>query len=105
MKKWFILALMVCVAAAVQAEGKKGDGSKKGKKELNKEEFCVMQKRMAEKNGKEYNQAAAEQRFEMLDKNKDGKLSASERPSGKNKGKNKDKNKGGGKGGKSKAAE
>ena len=110
MKKWFVLALMVCVAAAVQADqgaGKNGNASKKGKnhgqKDMTKEQFFAQQKRMAEKKGRVYSQATAEKRFNKLDTNKDGILTAEERANGKNKNKNKNKgkNKGAGAGGSS----
>ena len=87
MKKWFILALIVCFGAAVQAgeEGKK-KGEDKGKgKDVTKEAFVANQKKMAEKKGTEFDQAKSEARFEKLDKNKDGKLSADEKPAKKKK--------------------
>ncbi|VGO20725.1 EF-hand domain-containing protein [Pontiella sulfatireligans] len=84
MKKWFVLAMIVCAAVAVQAgEGKK-KGADKGKapgKDVTKEQFCAQQKKMAEKKGSEFDQAKVEAKFAKLDKNKDGKLSADEKPS------------------------
>ncbi|VGO16563.1 hypothetical protein PDESU_05154 [Pontiella desulfatans] len=82
MKKWFVLALIACVAVAVQAgEGKKKDGdAKQGGKDVTKEQFVAQQKKMAEKKGTEFDQAKAEAKFDKMDKNKDGKLSADEKP-------------------------
>ena len=89
MKKLFILALIVAVAGMAQAgeEGKKkGEG-----KDVTKEQFVAQQKKMAEKKGTEYDQAKADARFDKMDKNKDGKLSADEKGKGKGKGKKKEK--------------
>ena len=95
MKKWFVLALIACVAVAVQAgEGKKkGEGKGKGTGEVTKEKFVAQQKKMAEKKGIEFDQAKVEARFDKMDKNKDGKLSADEKPQPKGKGKDKGKGK------------
>lgn len=80
MKKWFVLALIVCVAGFVQA-GEKSDkkGADKGK-DTSKEQFVASQKKMAEKKGNEFDQAKAEARFDKMDKNKDGVLTADEKP-------------------------
>jgi hypothetical protein len=86
MKKWFVLALIVCVAAAVQAG--EGEGKKKGKgqgKELTKEEYVAQQKKMSEKKGTEFDQAKVESRFDKMDKNDDGKLTPDEKGKGKGK--------------------
>ena len=106
MKKWYVLPLIACVAVGVQAgDGagkKKGEG--KGAKEVTKEQFVAQQKKMATKKGTEFDQAKADAKFDKLDKNKDGKLSADEKPQGKGKkGKGKGKGKGDEKG--KKAAE
>jgi hypothetical protein len=89
MKKWFVLALIVCVSAAVQAgEGEaKKKGAAKGGKEVSKEQFVAQQKNMAEKKGTEFDQAKSEARFAKMDKNKDGKLSPDEKPQKGKKGK------------------
>jgi len=90
MKKWFVLALIACVAGVVQAgeeAGKKGKG--KGK-DVTKEQFIEKQKKNAEKKGLEFDQAKAEAQFAKKDKNNDGVLSGDE----KSKGKGKDKDKG-----------
>jgi len=85
MKKWFVLALIACVALGVQAgEGKKKGEGKRGK-DVTKEQFVARQKKMAEKKGTEFDQAKAEARFVKLDKNKDGKLSPDEKPQKKGK--------------------
>ena len=87
MKKWFVLALIVCVAGAIQAGE---DGAKKGKgkgKEVTKEQYVAQQKKMAEKKGNEFDQAKAEAKFDKADKNADGKLTADEKSMGKKKGK------------------
>jgi hypothetical protein len=96
MKGWLTLALVVCVATALQAgeSEKKGEGKKGHGKGTSKEQFVAQQKRMAKKKGKEFDQAKAEKRFNKLDANKDGKLSADEKPQGKGKGKGKGKDKG-----------
>jgi hypothetical protein len=86
MKKWFVLMLVVCISAAVQAEETK----KKGKKEpkvTTKESYLAWKKGEAEKAGKEFDKAAAEAHFDKRDKNKDGKLTGDEK--GKPKGKKK----------------
>ena len=86
MKKWFVLALIACVAVAVQAgEDKKKDEGKDKKQSsaVSKEQFVAQQKKMAEKKGKEFDQAKVEARFDKLDKNKDGKLTDEEKPQGK----------------------
>lgn len=86
MKKWFVLALIACVAVGVQA----GEGKKKGEgkgKVVTKEQFVAQQKKMAEKKGVEFDLAKAEARFKKLDKNKDGKLTADEKPQRGKKGK------------------
>ncbi len=78
MKKWFVLALIVCVAAAVQA----GEGKKKGKGKggaVTKEKFVAQAKARAEKKGTEFDQAKVEKMFDKKDVNKDGKLSAEEK--------------------------
>jgi hypothetical protein len=84
MKKWFVLALIACMAVGVQAgEGadkKKGEG-----KPVSKEQFVAQQKKMAEKKGTEYDQAKAEAKFDKMDKNQDGKLTADEKPKKKGK--------------------
>jgi hypothetical protein len=86
MKKWFVMALLVCVAAAVQAA--EGEGKKKGEGkggDVTKAQFVAQQKKMAEKKGTEFDQAKADATFAKLDKNSDGKLSADEKPAGKGK--------------------
>ncbi|WP_372806635.1 hypothetical protein [Pontiella sp.] len=81
MKKWLVMAMIACVAVAVQA----GEGEKKGKgeskpKDVTKAQFVAQQKKMAEKKGTEFDQAAVEAKFDKMDKNKDGKLTADEKP-------------------------
>jgi hypothetical protein len=86
MKKWFVLALIACVAVAVQAgEGKKKGDAKKGGKDITKEQYVANAKKQAEKKGAEFDQAKVEARFDKMDKNKDGKLSADEKPQRKGK--------------------
>lgn len=92
MKKWFVLALIACVAVGVQAG--EGESKKKGKgegKTVTKEKFIANQKKMAEKKGTEFDQAKSEARFDKMDKNQDGKLTADEKPQKKGKGKGKEK--------------
>jgi hypothetical protein len=91
MTKWITLALIVCVAGAVQAGDDASKGKKKGKREPTKEQFVAMQKKSAEKKGTEFDLAAAEAKFVKLDKNADGKLNADEKTSGKGKKKGKKK--------------
>ena len=90
-RKLFAMALVVCVAALAHAEGQgnsqKTAGKGNGKKAMNLEEFCAMQKRMAEKKGRKYDQAKAEARFKKLDTNKDGKVSPDERAAARKKNK------------------
>ena len=95
MKKWFVLALIACVAVAVQAgEGKK-KGQEKGQgKDISKEKYIANQKKMAEKKGIEFDQAKVEKHFDRMDANKDGKLSPDEKPQRGKKGKGKDDKKG-----------
>lgn len=83
MKKWFVLALIACVAIGVQAA--EGDAKKKGKgkgaaEPVTKEMYVAKMKKNAEKRGTEFDQAKAEAKFDKLDKNKDGKLGADEKP-------------------------
>ncbi|MCF7849099.1 MAG: hypothetical protein K9M45_09630 [Kiritimatiellales bacterium] len=87
MKKWIVVALIVCVAGFVQAAEKKGKGAGKP---VNKEQFCAQMKKNMEKQGKTFDQAKIEKRFDQLDKDGDGKLSAEEKKAGmKGKGKKK----------------
>lgn len=84
MKKWFVMAMIVCLAAAVQAaegEGKKkGEGKGKGKGgDVTKEQFVANAKKQAEAKGAAFEQAKVEARFEKMDKNKDGVLSGDEK--------------------------
>jgi hypothetical protein len=89
MKKWFILALVACVAATVQAEAEKKNDDAKGKpKVTTKESYVAWRKKEAEKAGKEFDQAAAEAHFDKRDKNGDGQLTGDEKK-GKKKGKKK----------------
>ena len=67
-------------------KGKKGEGKHA---EVTKEQFVARQKAMAEKKGMEFDQAAAEAKFDKLDKNSDGKLTGDEKPKKKGKGKKK----------------
>jgi hypothetical protein len=94
MKKWFVLALIAGVAIGVQAgdgaDKKKDDGKGEGKP-VTKEMFVANQKKMAEKKGIEFDQAAAEAKFKKMDKNKDGKLTGDEVPQRKGKGQGQDK--------------
>ena len=86
MNKWFVMALIVCVSAAVQAgDGKKKGEGKGGGKDVSKEQFVAQQQKMAEKKGTEFDKAKAEAKFDKADKNKDGKLSADEKSHGKKK--------------------
>ena len=68
MKKWFVLALIACVA--VTARAGEGEG-----------------KKTAEKKGVEFDAAKAESRFKKMDKDNDGKLTGEEVPQEKGKGK------------------
>ena len=79
MKKWFILAMIVCVSAAVTAGEDKKTDSKAKKKETTKESYVAWKKADAEKAGKKFDQAAAEAHFDKRDKNKDGKLTGDEK--------------------------
>ena len=80
MKKWFVLALIVCFAGAVQAGDDAKKNENKGKnKDVTKEAFVANQKKMAEKKGTEFDQAKAEAAFDKKDKNKDGVLSGDEK--------------------------
>jgi len=81
MSKWITTALIVCLCEAVQAAE---EGEKKVR-ELNKKQFVSAQRRLHEKKGLEFDQAKVEARFDQLDKNGDGKLSADERNFKKNK--------------------
>ncbi len=83
MKKWLAVALFVCVAVAVQAgEGKK-KGQDKGKGgDVTKEQFIAQAKKQAETKGGAFDQAKAEEKFNKMDKNQDGVLSAEEREQG-----------------------
>jgi hypothetical protein len=88
MKKWLIMGCIAALCASIQAgeEGKKkGEGQGKP---MTKEQFVAQQQKMAEKKGAEFDQAAAEARFEKMDKNKDGVLTPDEK--GKKKGQQKD---------------
>jgi hypothetical protein len=90
MKKWFVLALIICVAGAVQAgEGEEAKKKGKGGRDVSKEQFVAQQKKMAEKKGTEFDQAKAESKFDKADKNADGKLTADEKSKGKGKKKGK----------------
>ena len=92
MKKWLILACIAGICGSIQAgeEGKKkGEGSQG--KPMNKKQFVAQQKKMAENKGVEFDQAAAEARFDRMDSNKDGVLTPDER--GKKKGQEKGKGK------------
>ncbi len=90
MKKWMILALILCIGAAVQAEETKDKKKQKGPKEpVTKEQYIAQQKKMAEKKGTEFDQAKVEAQFKKLDKNGDGKLSTKEQPARKGKKKEK----------------
>ena len=83
MKKWFVLAMIVCVSVAVQAAD---EGKKKGKGgDVSKEKYIAQQQKMAEKKGAEFDKAKAEAKFAKLDKNSDGMLSADEKPAKKKK--------------------
>ncbi len=90
MKKWFVLALIACVAVGIQAgeDAAKKKGEAKGK-DVTKEQYIANAKKQAEKKGTEFDQAKVEARFAKMDKNGDGKLSADEKGKGKGKGKKK----------------
>jgi hypothetical protein len=79
MKKWFVMALVVCVAAAVQAGDGKGKGKKKKGKEITKEEYVAKQRKNAEKKGVEFDQSKSEANFDKLDKDGSGTLTADEK--------------------------
>lgn len=65
---------------------RKGKKNGEGKNaEITKAQFVAQQKAMAEKKGMEFDQAAAEAKFNKLDKNKDGKLTGAEKPKKKGK--------------------
>lgn len=85
MKKWLAVALFVCVAVAVQAA--EGEGKKKGQDkgkggDVTKEQFIAQAKKQAETKGTAFDQAKAEEKFNKMDKNKDGVLSADEKAQG-----------------------
>jgi len=63
-------------------KGKKGEGKHA---EITKEQFVAKQKVMAEKKGEAFDPAAAETKFDKLDKNSDGKLTGDELPKKKGK--------------------
>ena len=81
MKKWFMLAMIVCVAVAVQA-GEEGKKKGKGGGDVTKEQFVERQKKMAENKGEDFDQAKVEARFDKMDKNGDGVLTADEKGQG-----------------------
>jgi hypothetical protein len=84
MKKWFVVALIACLSAAV-VTADEGEGKKKGKgggKDWDIERFCQMQEKRAEKTGKPYDRAEAEAKFAKKDKNGDGILTPEERQGG-----------------------
>ena len=87
MKKWLVMVGIAAVCVSIEAgeEGKK-KGAGQGKP-MNKEQFMAQQQKMAENKGVEFDQAAAEARFEKMDKNKDGILTPDEK--GKKKGQKK----------------
>ena len=60
--------------AGETSEKKKGEG-----KPVTKEAYIANQKKMAEKQGKEFDEAKAAKRFDKMDKNKDGKLTGDEK--------------------------
>ena len=65
MKKWFILATIVCVAGFAQA-------GKKDKGDQTKEQYITAEKAKAEKKGKDFDKSKAEKKFDKKDTNKDG---------------------------------
>jgi hypothetical protein len=68
MKKWIALALIVCVAGVAQA----------AKKPQTKEEYVAAKKELLEKQGKTFDQAKVEAKFDKQDKDKDGVWSIEE---------------------------
>jgi hypothetical protein len=78
MKKWIVLAMIVCVAVCAEA-AKKDKGAAK---EMTKEQYVEAAKKKAEKGGKTFDQAKTEKAFDKADKNGDGKLSADEQAAG-----------------------
>jgi hypothetical protein len=79
MKKWIVLAMIVCVAVCAEAKKDKKGGAPK---EMTKEQYVEAAKKKAEKGGKTFDQAKTEKAFDKADKNGDGKLSADEQAAG-----------------------
>jgi hypothetical protein len=85
MKKWFVLLLATCFTVAVHAQSDTAGAGATNKvdkakgKPITKAQYIENQKMRAEKAGKDFDQAAAEAKFNELDKNKDGMLTADER--------------------------
>lgn len=84
MKKWFVLALIACVTVGVQAgEGKDNSKAKDKGAPVTKEQYIANQKKVAKQKGVEFDKAAAEAKFNVKDKNKDGQLTGDEKGKGK----------------------
>lgn len=83
MKKWFMVALIACVAVGVQA--------KKEFKAQTKAEYVAERKAKAEKKGQDFDKAKWVKKFDGKDANKDGILTAEENSSKNKNKKNKDK--------------
>jgi len=84
MNKWFVLTMLVCMAAAVHA-GEEGKKKGKGGGDVTKAQFVERQQKMAEKKGADFDKAKAEAKFDKMDKNGDGVLTADEKPAPKKK--------------------
>ena len=85
MKKWLVVSLIVCFAAAVQAGDKSEKKDADKGESITKEAYMAKQQKMAEKKGEEFDQAAAEKKFKKMDANKDGVLTGAEIPQKKEK--------------------
>jgi hypothetical protein len=84
MKKLLVMLIVGCVAVSFAGEEKGADKGEKKGKDVTKEQFVAQQQKMAEKKGETFDQAAAEAKFDKMDKNGDGVLTADEK--GKKKG-------------------
>jgi hypothetical protein len=94
MKKWIAVALIVCVAAFVQAAEKKGKGEAKPQ---TKEQFVAAAQKRAEKESKDFDKAKCEAQFDKMDKDGDGTVTPEEKAAAmKGKGGKKPAKKGGG---------
>ncbi len=105
MKKWFILALIVCVSATVHAgnggggggggnggggngggggnrdgKGQRSENEANEDQEISKKQFVKRQREQSRKRDTEFNKTKAEALFDKMDKNSDGVLTGDEKP-------------------------